>query len=289
MKLAFITIILLLSSQVTAKTLMVSHKGVWKDHIYAQNTLQSLEQALINGFEGIEFDVMLTKDKKLILAHDTSLKRVTNCKGKVFEKTLEALSRCKVTHNTLLPLTQLLVKKVKKPSNMISLKKLLSKLLAKENLKFAWIDLKGDDPQMIKALEESLSAINDKTLIGKLMINSINAPLLTKIKKAFPRIKTSLEGKWGSEPLSHQGRFFNGIGSSHDAVSLNVGIALGYKGSLNIFIRKRRFWKLLKAYVKESKRRSIPTVAWTVNNKKKISKLKQFNLDYLLTDLNSPF
>jgi glycerophosphoryl diester phosphodiesterase len=288
MKIALITLILLFSFEGLSETLMVSHKGIWKDHIYAQNTLESLNQALENGFEGIEFDVMLTKDKKLILAHDSSLKRVTNCKGKVVEKTLEELSRCKVTHNTLLPLTQLLVKKVKRPSPMVSLKRVMDELLARPNLSFAWVDVKGDDPKIVAALEESLSAIKDRSLLNKLMINSVNAALLTKIKQTFPRVKTTLEGKWGSEPLSHSERFFSGIGTSHDAISLNVGIALGYKGSLNIFIRSRRFWKLLKAYVAESKRRNIPTVAWTVSSKKKIAKLKSFDLDYLLTDLTSP-
>lgn len=288
MKIAFTTILLLLSTLVHSKTLMVSHKGIWKDHVYGQNTLESLEQALKNGFRAIEFDVHLTRDKKLVLAHDIGLKRVTDCKGKVTEKVLSELLKCKVTHNTILPLTQLLVKKVKKPTTMASLKNVLNKLLAKPNLDFAWVDVKGDDPKLIDALEESLSDIADKSLVGKLMINSMDASLLTRFKKAFPLIKTSLEGKWGSEPLSHHERFFTGIGTSHDAISLNVGIALGYKGSLNIFVRKRRFWKLLKNYVAESKRRGIPTVAWTVNNKKKLKKLKAFDLDYLLTDLTSP-
>ncbi len=250
--------------------------------------MESLEQALKNGYRGIEFDVHLTADKKLILAHDVGLKRVTNCKGKVTEKTLSSLLRCKVTHNTTLPLTQILVKKVKKPTKMTSLKRVLDKLLHRSNLEFLWVDVKGDDPKLIDALSEALVDVGDKSLISKIMINSVNAELLTKFKKAFPRIKTSLEGKWGSEPLSHQKRFFQGIGTSHDAVSLNVGIALGFKGSLNIFIRKRRFWKLLKAYVSESKRRNIPTVAWTVNSKKKLAKLKKLDLDYLLTDLINP-
>ncbi|MFT6067863.1 MAG: glycerophosphoryl diester phosphodiesterase [Bacteriovoracaceae bacterium] len=288
MKIAFTILFLMFSFLGHSKTLMVSHKGVWKNHVYAQNTMESLEQALNNGFRGIEFDVHLTADKKLVLAHDIGLKRVTNCKGKVTEKTLSALLKCKVTHNTKLPLTQILVKKVKKPTYMTSLKKVFDKLLAREKLEFLWVDVKGNDPKLIDALSEALVDVGDKSLISKIMINSVNTELLTRFKKAFPRIKTSLEGKWGSEPLSHQERFFQGIGISHDAISLNVGIALGFKGSLNIFIRKRRFWKLLKSYVSESKRRNIPTVSWTVSSKKKITKLKALDLDYLLTDLITP-
>lgn len=288
MKIILIISILCFSFLGHAKTLLVSHKGVWKDHHFAQNTMEALNQAVVNGFEGIEFDVMPTADNKLVLAHDDKLKRVTDCKGKISEKKLSALTKCKVTHNTLLPITQLLTKKVKKPTAMVSLKSVLKKVLSNPKISFVWVDLKSDNGQIIKALEDSFSFIKDKSMRRKLMLNSMSKSLLTKIKARFPNVNTSLEGKWGSEPLSKRSQFFDGIGTSHDAVSLNVGFALGYKGSLNIFVRKRRFWKLLKKYVKEAKAQGIPTVAWTVNKKKKIKKLLELDLEYLLTDLPSP-
>ncbi len=280
--------LIFISFSVQSKTLLVSHKGIWKNHIYAQNTMEALDQALENGFKGIELDVRLTRDHKLVLAHDDSIGRISNCKGKISKSALKNLLRCYVTKNTLLPLTQILVKKVKRPSRFVSLKKVIDKLLKKNNVEFIWIDLKGNDLAILDALSDAFKDINDKKNLSKIMINSVDAKLLTKAKEKFPHIRSSLEGKWGSEPLSKPEEFFDGVGRSHNAVSLNVGIALGYKGSLNILIRKRRFWKLLKAYIPEAKRRNIPTVAWTVNSKKKLKKLLELDMEYLLTDLEKP-
>jgi len=277
-----------LSFGLEAKTLMVSHKGIWKDHIYAQNTFEALEQALKNGFKGIEFDVLLTKDQRLVLAHEASLKRVSNCKGKIQEKNLSELLKCKVTHNTKLPLTQILVKKVKKPTHFTSLKNIIDELLARPNLEFVWIDLKDKRPGLALALQTAFEDIDDRSLLKKIMVNSTDSKILMEVKDLFPEIRTSLEGKWGSEPLTDFEKYFGGIGHTHDAISLNLGFPLGHRGSLNPFFRKKRFWKLVNKFVSEAKKRSATTVGWTVNKKKKISKLVSLEIEYLLTDLVNP-
>ena len=91
-----ICLILFLNFQFAfSKTTMVAHKGSWKDHQYPQNTMVAMERALNDGFQGIELDVQITKDGQFILAHDDKLKRVTNCKGKVSQKMLQDLIKCK--------------------------------------------------------------------------------------------------------------------------------------------------------------------------------------------------
>jgi glycerophosphoryl diester phosphodiesterase len=96
-----------------AETIITAHKGVWKDHIYPQNTFAALEEAVNRGYLAVEFDVKLTKDKQLVLAHDDALKKVSDCTGNISEKTLFELENCTVDKNTLLPITQILVKKVR--------------------------------------------------------------------------------------------------------------------------------------------------------------------------------
>ena len=46
----------------------VGHKGA--DHVAPGNTVASFEAALEHGVDMIEFDVLRTRDKRLVLAHD---------------------------------------------------------------------------------------------------------------------------------------------------------------------------------------------------------------------------
>lgn len=270
------------------QTVLVSHKGVWKDHVYGQNTYESLSKAIAHGFKGIEFDVQLTKDNRLVLAHDNKITRISNCKGAISELSLSKLLSCKVTHNTLLPISQLLVKKVKKPTPFVSFSKVMQSFLSNPKVKFVWIDFKVATDNSIDALENALANVHDLQLLSKIVVNSVDAKALTKVKNRLPQIATSLEGKWGSEPLSYLDEFIQGIDQTHNAISLNVGLHLGHRRALSPFRRSKEFWKLLKIYVQETKALGIPTIGWTVNKKSKLLKLKELNLEYLLTDRIQP-
>ena len=46
----------------------VGHKGA--DHVAPGNTFESFEAALEHGVDMIEFDVLRTRDGRLVLAHD---------------------------------------------------------------------------------------------------------------------------------------------------------------------------------------------------------------------------
>jgi len=60
---------------------------------YPENTLIACEKAFADGADGIEFDVRLTKDNKVVLIHDDEISRVSDGKGKVKDLTLEELRR----------------------------------------------------------------------------------------------------------------------------------------------------------------------------------------------------
>lgn len=58
-----------------------------------ENTMAAFEKALELGATGIETDVQMTKDGKLVLIHDESVKRTTGAEGLVKDYTYEELSR----------------------------------------------------------------------------------------------------------------------------------------------------------------------------------------------------
>lgn len=280
-------VIFLLSFNILATTL-VSHKGAWKDHEYPQNSKEGIQKALNNGYQAIELDLQLSKDGKLILAHDDEITKVSNCEGKISQMESQRVLNCLKTKNTLLPITQILLKKVKKPTNYTELKNVLNLILTNENLKMIWLDLKTQDSRAITAVERAIENFPAE-LHQKIILNSTNSDLLVNFRNIIPTIKYTLEGKWGSEPLVDYETYFDNLSVTHDAVGINVGIYLGHEPIWKLVGRKKRFWRLLKKFQEESENRDVQVLAWTVNNKKKIRKLiEEYNFQYLLTDHISP-
>lgn len=68
----------------------IAHRGLYNDEIN-ENTISAFDNAFDNGFEGIEFDVRLTKDKVPVIIHDSFLSRVSNGKGLVKNYTYNEL------------------------------------------------------------------------------------------------------------------------------------------------------------------------------------------------------
>ena len=63
-----------------------AHRGAMKTH--PENTIAALKEAIRLGAHMIEFDVRMTKDKKLVVIHDRSVDRTTDGTGLVTELTL---------------------------------------------------------------------------------------------------------------------------------------------------------------------------------------------------------
>jgi glycerophosphoryl diester phosphodiesterase len=79
-----------LSDLKTAKRpLIIAHRGYRAR--YPENTLAAFEAALDAGADMIELDVLLTKDRKVVVIHDESLDRTTSGQGPVSDHTLSEL------------------------------------------------------------------------------------------------------------------------------------------------------------------------------------------------------
>ena len=74
-----------------------AHRGASE---YApENTMSSFYLGLMQGANGIETDVQITKDGVLVLFHDDTLERVTDSNGRVEDYTLAELKNIKVYGN----------------------------------------------------------------------------------------------------------------------------------------------------------------------------------------------
>jgi glycerophosphoryl diester phosphodiesterase len=68
---------------------IIGHRGYHAK--YPENTLASFEAAIQAGADMIELDVMLSRDRKVVVIHDETLERTTNGKGSVADLTLAEL------------------------------------------------------------------------------------------------------------------------------------------------------------------------------------------------------
>jgi glycerophosphoryl diester phosphodiesterase len=71
------------------RPLIIAHRGYRAK--YPENTLVAFQAAIDAGVDMIELDVLLTKDRKLVVIHDESLDRTTNGRGMVSDHTLSEL------------------------------------------------------------------------------------------------------------------------------------------------------------------------------------------------------
>lgn len=71
-----------------------SHRG--DGDVYPENSLEAMEQCVLNGAVAIETDAQLTADGIPIIMHDTTLDRTTSLTGNVSSLTVPALQRAPV-------------------------------------------------------------------------------------------------------------------------------------------------------------------------------------------------
>jgi glycerophosphoryl diester phosphodiesterase len=71
------------------KPKIYAHRGASSEA--PENTMAAFQLALDQGADGIELDVMLSKDRQLVVIHDDKVDRTTNGTGKVRDLTLAEL------------------------------------------------------------------------------------------------------------------------------------------------------------------------------------------------------
>ena len=74
--------------------LVQAHRGSRGE--YDDNAAGGFKLCLANGIRGFETDIRFTKDRKLVIMHDSRVERTTDGKGIVEEMTLEEIRKCRL-------------------------------------------------------------------------------------------------------------------------------------------------------------------------------------------------
>ena len=74
-----------------ALPLVLGHRGVPEEH--QENTMAGFKRAVELGIDGVELDVFLTKDNKLVVFHDLETERLTGVAGRITDMTWQEIQQ----------------------------------------------------------------------------------------------------------------------------------------------------------------------------------------------------
>ncbi|TDT71479.1 glycerophosphoryl diester phosphodiesterase [Hypnocyclicus thermotrophus] len=94
---------------------ILAHRGASND--YLENSISSFKNLESYLIDGVEFDVQLTKDNKLIIFHDYNLKRLTNSTNYIFNLDYDELKKIPLINKEYIPTLDIVMNLL--PKNII--------------------------------------------------------------------------------------------------------------------------------------------------------------------------
>lgn len=228
-------------------TKIFAHRGSMK--VCPENTMAAFKQAVVDGVDGIEFDVHYTKDNELVVLHDPTVDRTTDGTGHVRKMTLQELKKLDAGSYFS---EQFKGEKIPTLGEVLDWAEGTDILLN--------IELKHVALDYVDFEEKILEEISKRNLKSRVIISSFNHDALKKISTLMPEIETA---------ILYMARLFE---------PWNYAKTLGARG-LHPFIEG-----LDLSLVINAEQRGIPVRPFTVNNEKLIAGLIQAGCSGIITD-----
>lgn len=151
-----------------------AHRGC--SQMYPENTLLSFAKAIqIDGLAGIELDIQLTKDERIVVIHDEKVDRTTDGHGYVKDFTYDELKRLSIDAGN------------GKIERIPSIEEVLDLLEEKMNGDFLLnIELKNNNIPYIGMEEKILRKVSDRNLENNVVYSTFYALSLMKIRNLHP-------------------------------------------------------------------------------------------------------
>ncbi len=151
----------------------IAHRGA--SGLAPENTLAAFSKALEIGVDAIELDVHATKDRKVVVIHDSTLDRTTDAKGKVSELTLAEVLKADAGIRFGREFSQVKVPTLKESLDLI-----------KGNA-ITVVEIKQQD-----IAGEVVKAIEDTNALDDIVVISFHPSVLCDVRQINPRIPTGL-------------------------------------------------------------------------------------------------
>lgn len=228
------------------KIMIIAHRGVTYSG-FPENSLPGFRAVLEEGYDGVEMDVRLSKDKELVVFHDIRLERLTESgRGMVRSKKLSELQKIKLKSdivNTCIP----------------SLSDVLE--LYKHASIFINIEIKSEMPMRGKIEQRVVELIHKLGMQRKIIISSFNPLVVKKIQRVDPSLKT-------------------GFIYEKRLPRLNQRLAKG----LIVDSWHPNYSAITDALLEKARESGCSVFPWTVNTETEMLRMKKFNVDGVITD-----
>lgn len=230
---------------------IIAHRG--SSGNAPENTAASMNMAVESGCDGIETDLQLTKDKKVVVFHDWNVNRTTDGTGNIKDLTFEELS--KLDNGSWFD-------EKFKGERIIKLEELLD--IVPEDITLN-LELKsiGDDFRGLE--EEVIKILNTKKRKNNIIISSFNHKVLENVRKLDKDIK---------------------LGILYEGYLLNLGKYIENL-NLDIYSVHPSCNYINQELVDEVHDLGLKLYAWTVNDKETLVRLEEYGIDGVITNYPS--
>ncbi|MFS0554336.1 glycerophosphodiester phosphodiesterase [Brevibacillus sp. 179-C9.3 HS] len=227
--------------------LIYAHRGA--SGLFPENTMESFQAAVRRKANGIELDVQLSSDNKLVVIHDHSLERTTSGTGFVRQYTLRELRQLRADKDSSMRL----------PKAHIPTLQEVFQTFVDTPLRFI-IEMKNFFLEQPHLEELVIEQIRRYQLTDRTIISTFNFDSLLRIKQMDA---TQTTGLLYVGPLAKPWE----IASSYRADQLHVP-----------------FDQLTKDLVTQAKQHHFEVLSWTVNTSRQIQWAIECGVDGLITN-----
>lgn len=162
------------------RVIVLGHRGYMSN--YPENTLLAFRKAVEAGADGIELDVWLTKDGRVVVMHDETIDRTSNMKGRQKDMTLEELKKADVGQGERIPTFEEVFEAI--PRNALVNVELKDRDAAREVAEI----VAENNPERVMISSFDIDALreyrkyDDETTMGLLIDREEVVPLIPKLK-----------------------------------------------------------------------------------------------------------
>ena len=232
----------------------IAHRG--ESSLAPENTLAAIKQAWTNNADGVEIDVRLTKDNKIVVIHDSNTKRTSGMPGKVNSFSLESLKKLDVG----------IWKGRKWLNERIPTLEEVFKTIPHE--KFVMVEIKCTTA-ILPIIKNLLRRTNLKH--SQIKLAGFGLKKMSAVKKAFPKFEVYRIKRVDRENIILNSYRLNRLIKSSQKNNLD-GVSLSYSGWLS----KKKIDKIKSAGLK--------VYVWTVDNPSKALRLINTGIDGIISN-----
>jgi glycerophosphoryl diester phosphodiesterase len=170
--------------------LILGHRGA--SAVAPENTLAAFSRAILDGAEGIEFDVRLSQDGVPMVIHDASLRRTALIESLVCDLTSEQLQKVDVGSWFTRDASKIRTP-TREPSYSSERVPTLAQVLKlfSANVGLLYIEMKSDVKERAELAAAVVKLIHEFDIAKRVVVESFDLPAIAEIKKIDSGIRTA--------------------------------------------------------------------------------------------------